>query len=92
MAKIGKYELVRKLASGGMAEVFLAKFEWAYGLEKTVVVKRILQHMATDPNFIDYMIPTAGNMPKMHVAFADSYEPSGPFGAKGLGEIGKADQ
>ena len=26
-------------------------------------------------------------MPKMHVAFADSYEPSGPFGAKGLGEI-----
>ncbi len=27
-------------------------------------------------------------MPKLHVAFADSYEPSGPFGAKGLGEIG----
>jgi len=42
----------------------------------------------TDPNFIDYMIPTAGMMPKMHVAFAESYEPSGPFGAKGLGEIG----
>ena len=42
----------------------------------------------TDPNFIDYPIPTAGMMPKMHVAFADSYEPSGPFGAKGLGEIG----
>ncbi|HYV46033.1 MAG TPA: protein kinase [Myxococcaceae bacterium] len=52
MAKIGKYELVRKLASGGMAEVFLAKFEWAYGLEKTVVVKRILQHLHQDPNFI----------------------------------------
>jgi CO/xanthine dehydrogenase Mo-binding subunit/CO/xanthine dehydrogenase FAD-binding subunit len=42
----------------------------------------------TDPNFIDYPIPSAGIMPKMHVAFADSYEPSGPFGAKGLGEIG----
>ncbi len=27
-------------------------------------------------------------MPKIHVAFADSYEPSGPYGAKGLGEIG----
>ena len=27
-------------------------------------------------------------MPKLHVAFAESYEPSGPFGAKGLGEIG----
>ncbi|HYC45407.1 MAG TPA: molybdopterin cofactor-binding domain-containing protein [Burkholderiales bacterium] len=42
----------------------------------------------TDPNFIDYMIPTAATMPKMHTLFADSYEPSGPFGAKGIGEIG----
>ncbi len=42
----------------------------------------------TDPNFIDYPLPTAAMIPTMHVAFADSYEPSGPFGAKGLGEIG----
>lgn len=42
----------------------------------------------TDPNLKDYPIPSAEMMPRMHVAFADSYEPSGPFGAKGLGEIG----
>jgi CO/xanthine dehydrogenase FAD-binding subunit len=42
----------------------------------------------TDPQLKDYPIPGAALMPKMHVAFADSYEPSGPFGAKGLGEIG----
>lgn len=42
----------------------------------------------TDPQFKDYPIPSAATMPKLHVAFADSYEPSGPFGAKGLGEIG----
>lgn len=42
----------------------------------------------TDPQLKDYPIPGAANLPKMHVAFADSYEPSGPFGAKGLGEIG----
>ncbi len=42
----------------------------------------------TDPQFIDYPLPSAGFVPKIHVAFADSYEPSGPFGAKGLGEIG----
>jgi CO/xanthine dehydrogenase Mo-binding subunit len=42
----------------------------------------------TDPQLKDYPIPSAALMPKMHVAFADSYEPSGPFGAKGLGEIG----
>jgi CO/xanthine dehydrogenase Mo-binding subunit/CO/xanthine dehydrogenase FAD-binding subunit len=42
----------------------------------------------TDPQLKDYPIPGAALTPKMHVAFADSYEPSGPFGAKGLGEIG----
>ena len=42
----------------------------------------------TDPQLKDYPIPSAAMMPKLHVAFADSYEPSGPYGAKGLGEIG----
>jgi CO/xanthine dehydrogenase FAD-binding subunit len=42
----------------------------------------------TDPQLKDYPIPGAALMPKMHIAFVDSYEPSGPFGAKGLGEIG----
>jgi CO/xanthine dehydrogenase FAD-binding subunit len=42
----------------------------------------------TDPQLKDYPIPGAATMPKLHVAFAESYEPSGPFGAKGLGEIG----
>jgi len=42
----------------------------------------------TDPQLKDYPIPGAAMMPKLHVAFADSYEPSGPYGAKGLGEIG----
>ncbi len=44
--------------------------------------------MPTDPQLKDYPIPSAAMLPKQHVAFADSYEPSGPFGAKGLGEIG----
>lgn len=38
-------------------------------------------------NFADYKLPTAGVMPKLHVDFADSYEPTGPYGAKGVGEI-----
>ncbi|WP_052488733.1 xanthine dehydrogenase family protein molybdopterin-binding subunit, partial [Streptomyces sp. 150FB] len=42
----------------------------------------------TRPNFSDYKLPTAGIMPeKLHIEFADSYEPTGPFGAKGVGEI-----
>jgi len=41
-----------------------------------------------DPNFSGYRIPTVRDMPPLQHAFADSYEPTGPFGAKGLGELG----
>ncbi len=41
-----------------------------------------------NPNFSDYKIPCIGDMPPLKVDFADSYEPTGPFGAKGLGELG----
>jgi len=40
-----------------------------------------------NPNFSDYRIPSMRDMPPLQHAFADSYEPSGPFGAKGLGEL-----
>jgi 4-hydroxybenzoyl-CoA reductase alpha subunit len=39
------------------------------------------------PNFSDYRIPSIRDMPPLRHAFADSYEPTGPFGAKGLGEL-----
>ncbi|MBX5492691.1 MAG: xanthine dehydrogenase family protein molybdopterin-binding subunit [Chloroflexi bacterium] len=41
-----------------------------------------------NPNFSDYRLPTCADMPPLQRAFADSYEPTGPFGAKGLGELG----
>ena len=40
-----------------------------------------------NPNFSDYRIPSMRDMPPLQHAFADSYEPTGPFGAKGLGEL-----
>jgi eukaryotic-like serine/threonine-protein kinase len=57
--KLGKYELVRKLATGGAAEVYLAKTEWLSGVEKSVVVKRILPHLAGDQSFIDMFLTEA---------------------------------
>jgi 4-hydroxybenzoyl-CoA reductase alpha subunit len=39
------------------------------------------------PNFSDYRIPSMRDMPPLQHVFADSYEPTGPFGAKGLGEL-----
>ena len=39
-----------------------------------------------NPNFLDYRIPGAGDMPQLDVAFVASYEPNGPLGAKSLAE------
>ena len=39
-------------------------------------------------NFLNYHIPTHKEIHKLTSEFADSYEPTGPFGAKSVGEIG----
>jgi len=39
-------------------------------------------------SFLTYNVPTRLEVQKMDVSFVDSYEPSGPFGAKSVGEIG----
>src|SRR5882762_8737189 len=52
MPVVGKYQLIRKLATGAMAEVYLAKTAGAHGFEKTVVLKRILPHLAEDESFV----------------------------------------
>jgi len=51
---LGKYQIVRRLSQGGMAEVFLAKQVGIGGFEKPVALKRILRqllesrHLAVD--------------------------------------------
>ncbi|MCH4889751.1 aldehyde oxidase [Acidaminobacter sp. JC074] len=39
-------------------------------------------------SFLTYNVPTRMEVKNMDVTFVDSYEPSGPFGAKSVGEIG----
>lgn len=39
-----------------------------------------------NPNLTNYIVPTSLDMPEVEVDIVDSYDPSGPFGAKGLGE------
>src|ERR1700741_4379185 len=49
----GKYLLLEKIASGGMAEVYLAKSIGANGINKFVGIKRILPQYSDNPEFID---------------------------------------
>jgi CO/xanthine dehydrogenase Mo-binding subunit len=41
-----------------------------------------------NPSLMDYKIPTSADTPPIHSIVVEDPEPSGPFGAKGAGEIG----
>jgi eukaryotic-like serine/threonine-protein kinase len=51
--QLDKYRLITLLATGGMGEVFLARHEGPGGFSKSVVIKRILRHLASDQGFIE---------------------------------------
>jgi serine/threonine protein kinase len=55
-APFGRYTLLRKLARGGMAELFLAT---GPGMRSPVVVKRVLPHFTTDPEFLSMFLNEA---------------------------------
>ena len=48
----GKYELLARLAVGGMAEIFLARRRAADDKAEMVVIKRVLPHLAEDARFV----------------------------------------
>jgi eukaryotic-like serine/threonine-protein kinase len=49
--EFGRYELIAKLATGGMAEIYLARRQGASKREVSVL-KRILPHLAEDDHFV----------------------------------------
>ncbi|HEY4186051.1 MAG TPA: protein kinase [Polyangia bacterium] len=61
----GRYTLIERLATGGMAEVFRAKIVSSHGFEKVIVIKRILPHLAADPAFVAMFIDEAKLMAQL---------------------------
>jgi serine/threonine-protein kinase len=59
VTRIGKYELVRRLGGGGMAEVFLAKTIGVEGFARPVAIKRVLPSYSADPKFAAMFINEA---------------------------------
>ncbi|MBI4790290.1 MAG: molybdopterin-dependent oxidoreductase [Chloroflexi bacterium] len=41
-----------------------------------------------NPTFLDYRVPTALDMPQIETVIIETTDPEGPFGAKGVGEMG----
>lgn len=55
----GGYKILKKIATGGMAEVFLAKRVGVKGFEKLLAIKRILPQFSADDEFISMFIDEA---------------------------------
>ena len=52
----GRYELLVRLARGGMAELFLARLRGIGGFARLVAIKRILPHLSEDPPFVQMFL------------------------------------
>ena len=57
--RFGKYQLIEKIATGGMAEVYKAKSYGVAGFEKLLVIKKILPHLSRNPEFVRMFINEA---------------------------------
>ncbi|HWO26313.1 MAG TPA: protein kinase [Kofleriaceae bacterium] len=59
MEQFGKYTLIRRIGTGGMAEVFLARTTVAQGLNKTLVIKKIHTAYARSKQFVSMFVDEA---------------------------------
>ncbi len=57
--KLGRYELVTQIGSGGMAEVQLALQRGPAGFEKLVVIKLVHKKLAEQKTFVDMLLDEA---------------------------------
>lgn len=54
-----RYGLLRPLATGGMAEIYLARQNAMAGFEKDIVIKRLKPELATDPRIVEMFLDEA---------------------------------
>lgn len=72
-------KLARVQAEGGLAQ--------GIGLALYEEVHRASTGRLMSDSFLQYKIPARKDIRKVTVEFAESFEPTGPFGAKSIGEI-----
>lgn len=57
--RFGRYQLLERIALGGMAEILLANSASLGGVERTCVIKRILPQFSRNPTFVSMFIDEA---------------------------------
>jgi serine/threonine-protein kinase len=82
-AQVGRYTVVRHLASGGMAELFIAKQEAMGGFEKPVVLKLLQPRYAENPRVVSMFLDEARLAAKLnHPAIVHLYDVAEDGGLK----------
>lgn len=64
--RLGRYQVVKHLTSGGMAEVLLGRSDGIEGFERHVVLKRIRPEHAQDERFISMFVDEARLAASLH--------------------------
>ena len=96
----GKVRLVRVIAGADIGTVINPKLAmgqihggfaqgWSMTINEDTPYDNRSGDLLNHGFMADYKIPTTKDLPDLedfHVFFADTYEPTGPFGAKGIGE------
>jgi tRNA A-37 threonylcarbamoyl transferase component Bud32 len=65
-AMIGRWEIIKRLGSGGMADVYLARARGDAGFEKTVAVKVMHPHLARNSRAVDHFLDEARLAARIH--------------------------
>src|SRR5688572_12713098 len=78
----GKYTLLDRISGGGTSAVYRANVRGAAGFERLVAIKRILPHMAGDPEFVKTFVREAKTVARLtHANICPIYE---------LGKVGES--
>ncbi len=57
--KVGRYDLLRRIAVGGMAEIYLARESGLAGFQRPAIVKRLLPALSVDADFVEMFLDEA---------------------------------
>ena len=66
MNSIGRYQLLERIALGGMAEIFLAFERGTAGFERLVVIKRLRQEFASDDAYLEMFLREARTIARLN--------------------------
>jgi serine/threonine-protein kinase len=64
--RLGRFEIVRKIASGGMGTVSLACLSGEAGFRRLVALKRLHSHLADEPEFVNMFFDEARLAARIH--------------------------